>query len=315
VKVKLPYKSTGFEPDVVAYLDALREAPLSHIERRLHHPIDIYAIASHEVWDNLNDLLDLVNEISEKQLYLPGNKDTTWKKRLLRQLDHTLDALVQFLDSCRAIIKCCFVGDSSDKFTKSIRRFNDAIYPLADRLCHAINKIKHEQRTLQVIYLHNPGFFIPGYFVEGILEAGVAGPEPALHKGSNSAFSLNRDIPIYVCVIYLASAALAQIIRQPTKIAHAVLSDSMVRSEKIASVLKKVSLLPLEFFPDEIKMPVPLVRFMEGTNLGEATAEIEFPASRYKPQQVHAQYQVATTWTVRSVARTLKMPYWHSAEE
>lgn len=316
MKVKLPFKNTSFEPEVVAQLEALRDAPLSHLQRCLHHPIDIYAIASHEVWDNLNDLLDLLNEVSEKQLYLPSHEEETWKKLLVRQLDHTLDALVQFLDSCRAIIKCCFTGDNADKYTKSIRRFNDAIAPLADRLCHTVNKIKHEQRVLQVIYFHNPGVFIPGYFVEGIIDAGVAGPDPKLHKDSNSAFSLNRDLPIFVCAIYLASAVLAHEIRQATKLAPAALGERKGnRDSKITSVLKKVSLLPLDFFPDEISMPVPLVRYRAGSASAEAMADLEFPASRHKPKMVQEGCRATTTWTIRSVARTFKMPYWQGAEK
>lgn len=310
MKIKLPYKSTGFEPEVVAQLEALREAPLSHMQRRLHHPIDIYAIASHEVWDNLNDLLDMVNDITNKQLYLPGHGKGAWKKLLVRQLDHTLDALVQFLDSCRAIIKCCFIGDGESKHAKSIRRFNDAVRPFADRLCHIVNKIKHEQRTLQVIYFHNPGLFIPGYFVEGVIDVGVAGPEPALHHDSSSAFSLNRDLAIYVCTIYLASAALAQEVRQVTKLAPAAIGEYTGKhSGMIASVLKKVSLLPLDFFPDEIGMPVPLVRYKRDTASSDAMAELEFPASRQKPRIVNMKYRVATTWVPRSVARIFKMPY------
>lgn len=316
MKVKLPFKSTSFEPEVVAQLEALRDAPLSHLQRSLHHPIDIYAIASHEVWDNLNDLLDLLKDVSEKQLYLPCHADNPWKKLLVRQLDHTLDALVQYFDSCRAIIKCCFVGDKVDRHTKSIRRFNDYIAFVAERICHTINKIKHEQRVLQVIYFHNPGVFIPGYFVEGIIDAGVAGPDPKLHKDSNSAFSLNRDLPIFVCAIYLASAALAHEIRQATKLAPVALGKRKGNQDnKITSVLKKISLLPLEFFPDEISKPVPLVRYRASSTSTKESAYLEFPASRHKPKMVRDGCRATTTWTIRSVARTLRVPYWQRAEK
>lgn len=315
ITYRLPSKRTGYEPDVIAQLEALRDAPLNHSDRGLHHPIDIYAIASHEVWDNLNDLIDEVGKVSDKQLYLPGSGDRRWEKRLARQLDQTLDALAQFIDACQKIITCCYENNDA-RMPKAIARFKKAIHEVADRFLHLVNKIKHEQRVLQIIYFHGPGVFIPGYFVEGVVDTGVAGPDPSLHKDSNTAFSLNRDIPIFVCLLYLASAALANEVHQATKLP---LADVSVRNRNtddlIAHVLKKVSLLPLMFYPDELKMPIPLVRFKERPFSASSTAELEFPATRQKANTVPAGCRISTSWTVRSVARSFQLPYFRGGSE
>jgi hypothetical protein len=316
MRYRLPFKRTGFEPEVVAQLESLRDAPLNHADRGLHHPIDIYAIASHDVWNNLNDLLDEVREVSDKQLYLAGSGDGQWEKRLKRQLDHTLDALAQFIDSCRTIITICCGSNESPKPTHPVRRFNDSIRNVADRILNLVNKIKHEQRVLQLVYFHGPGIFIPGYFAEGIIDSGVAGPDPTLHKDASTAFSLHRDIPMFVCIVYLASAALGQEIRQATKLPPADIEGrSAEMHELISQTLKKTSLLPLMFFPDEIAMPVPLVRFKEAATAASRMAELEFPAAHHKANTVLTGCRVTTSWTVRSVARSLQLPYFKGATE
>lgn len=316
MRYRLPFKRTGFEPEVVAQLESLRDAQLKYSDRGLHHPIDIYAIASQDVWNNLNDLLDELREVSDKQLYLPGSGDGQWEKRLKRQLDHTLDALAQFIDSCRTIIAICYAGNASPKSIKPVRRFNDVIHHVADRILNLVNKIKHEQRVLQLVYFHGPGIFIPGYFAEGVVDSGVAGPDPSLHKDANTAFSLHRDIPMFVCIVYLASAALGHEIRQATKLPPADVGERpREMRDLITQTLKKTSLLPLMFFPDEIAMPIPLVRFKDKASAGSQMAELEFPAAHQKANTALTGCRVSTSWTVRSVAQSFQLPYFKGTTE
>ena len=168
MEYRLPLKHSGYMPLAYALLAACMDESFSNHERKLHHPIDIYNISSREVWENLDDLLEEIDIIVEKQHYLPGSDAKNWKKNLIRQLDHTLDAIAQHVDSCRAIIKCCYPNEKNSKFSKPVRRFNSEVKPYFDHVCNIVNAVKHEQRSLQIIYFHNPGFFCTWFLCRGL---------------------------------------------------------------------------------------------------------------------------------------------------
>lgn len=174
-----------------------------------------------------------------------------------------------------------------------------------------MNAIKHGQRNLRVLYFHAPHIFVPGFFAEGFIETGVAGPDPAIHHKGKVALSLNRELPLYVCGMFAASAALSQELLhatgvKPTK--YFTPPDSTL--EIILSVLKHASLLPLMYFPDEQLKPVPLVRYREVAGGGmPLKAELQYPYTQQKLVPLADGCQVSTTWRVQAMARTFQMPY------
>ena len=285
MRYRLPKGKTQYLPQAMAILEALREMPLSHFGRGRRHPIDIYATVLRDVLSNLDDLLDLVEVGRQEQPYLPGNQPNNWSKKLIRQLDHAADSTVQFFDACRAIILCCFDINDERRFKKVVRRFNTTVRPHTDRISTIVNLVKHNQRTLNLVYFHNPGVFVPGYFVEGVLEPEVVGPDPIVHAGANTAISLYREIPSLVCAIYFVSACMANEVSAATGVRPAEEFEvSEKLEEALLSVLKKSSLLPLEFFPDEIKMPLPFIRYYLKTGETRPVIELEMPSSRRKPR-------------------------------
>lgn len=238
---QLPTKLSGYLPKAMAVLESLRGHSLNHFERGYRHPIDIYSTAIQDLLNNLNDLLDIVEIGQKEQPYLPENKPNDWEKKLIRQLDHTADSIVQYFDSCRAIIHCCFGQEQKTQFTKAVRRFNTSVKPHTDRITTIVNFIKHKQRTLNLVYFHNPGMFIPGYYVEGILEPEIAGPDPIIHPGSNTAISLYREIPAFVCALYFVPAVMANEICATTNVKPAKNFKPTAQLEELAlSVLKKL---------------------------------------------------------------------------
>lgn len=309
MRYKLPKGKTQYLPQAMAVLEALREEPLSHFERGRRHPIDIYATALRDVLSNLDDLLDLVDVGRQEQPYLPGNQPNDWSKKLIRQLDHAADSTVQFFDACRAIILCCFENNDKRMFNKVVRGFNTTVKPHTDRISTIVNLVKHNQGTLNLVYFHSPGVFVPGYFVEGVLEPEVIGPDPTVHPGANTAISLYREIPSFVCAIYFVSECMAKEVSAVTRVKPAEEYEvSEKLEEALLSVLKKSSLLPPEFFPDEIKMPVPFIRYFQKPGETSPVIELEMSSSRRKPRAPE-NCQVTAVWTVSSVGRTFKAPY------
>jgi hypothetical protein len=217
---------------------------------------------------------------------------------------------VQFLDSCRAIIACCYTEQDKDKITKATRRFNDAHKVLTDRFKHVVNKIKHEQRVLQIMYFHGPDFFYPGYFVEGVVNSTTAGPDPELHKKSHTAYSLNRDLRIFAVAIFLASSALVQELK--TAFSGAVPTQPVGSGEfsnLILRVLKKLDTLPMLFHPDELEMPHAEIRVKTDQKTSEVGVTLEYPGTRTKPITLPGSAQIGLGWTVRRVANNLMPPY------
>lgn len=310
MKFRLPLELSGYAPVAYAHLKDCMEVEFSNEKRKLHHPVDIYNISSSEAWENLNDLFELLSDISENQLYLPGSSRNEWRKTLVRQLDHMLDALAQHVDSCRAIIKCCYSQDKTKEITKAVRRFNSVIEPFFDHVSHIVNAIKHGQRNLRVVYYHTPHASVPGFFAEGFIERGVAGPDPEIHYKGKVALSLHRELPLYVCGMFAASSALSQELTEATAIRPTnqfLPPDNTLKV--ILSVLRQVSLLPLMYFPDELKKSVPFVRYQECEKGEPLKAELQYPCKRQKLMPLPDNCQVSTSWKVLTVARTLQMPY------
>lgn len=310
MKFRLPLEYTGYLPVSYAHLQDCIEVEFSNGDRRLHHPIDIYNISSIDVWENLNDLFERLSAISDNQLYISSNSTSDWKKTLVRQLDHTLDALAQHVDSCRAIIKCCYPLEEKRKFTKAVRRFNNVAGPFFDHVCNIVNAVKHGQRNLGIIYFHAPHLFVPGFFAEGYIEPGVAGPDPAIHRNGRVALSLHRELPLYVVGMFGVSSALSQELIEATGVRpENPLSPPENTLKLVQSVLKHASELPLMYFPDEQQKPVPHVRCQLHEDGKLQKAELQYPCNRQKLLPLPENYRVATSWRVQTVARTFQMPY------
>lgn len=306
---KLPSKQSGYCPTAMAVLEALRGMSLSNFERGYRHPIDIFITSIRDFLRNLDDLLDFVEIGRKDQLYLAGNKPNEWEKGLIRQLDHTFDSTVQFVDACRSIILCCFETTQEKQSTKAVRRFNTTVRPYTDRVATIVNSIKHSQRTLNLLYFHDIGVFIPGFYVEGVLGPDIVGPDPKVHPGSNTAISLYREIPALVCTSYFVSSVMANEVCTTAHVKPSANFKPPVDLEDlIMSIMRKTSLLPLEFFTDEVSKPLPLIRYVEKSGINKPQVEIEMPSTRFKARTPKS-CRIDASWTTSSVAHTIKVPY------
>ena len=306
---KLPIKRTGYNPIAKAQIRALSDASHFYFKQGQRHPLEIYNVSLREVWKNLSDLIDLVLEISDKLLYLPTHDVRDWKLEVVRILDHTLDSIAQHIDSCRLIIHCCHEEKCKKIVDKSIRRFNKAIKPYTNHVCKIVNFIKHRQSIIRIIYFHDPGVFVPGYYIEGVVQEGVIGPDPEIHQDSNCAISFYRDIPVHVCNLYHVSSVLANELRRCTGLSPNEHNKPEAIDDKQLEILKKTSLLPLMFFPDEILKPVPLIKYVSRNSESSPSVKIQFPAKYQKAKTVPPECRVTASSQVEETSRIIKMPY------
>ena len=150
---------------------------------------------------------------------------------------------------------------------------------------------------------------IPGFYVEGVLGPEVVGPDPQVHPGSNTAISLYREIPAIVCASYFVSSVMANEVCTAARVKpSANFMPPVGLEDLIMSVMRKTSLLPLEFFPDEVGKPLPLIRYVKKSGSNKPQVEIEMPSARFKAR-TPGHCQIDASWTISSVARTLKVPY------
>lgn len=307
--MRYEYRGTSecLAPKAVAALRNLEGVPLYHSEQGMRHPLEIYLATFSDVLEQTLILVELLNEASTELPYI-GNKNPGWEKKIVAATDHWLDSVVQHIDSCKGVLSCFFAKDDSKPKGKCISSFSKSIEQYRKQVATIVNLVKHKHRFLRVIYFHWVGGFVPGYFVEGVVEDGVLGPDPLVHSNANTAISYNRDIPAHLCNLWFISAVLAQHVYEITKRPVRPDNEKLFRDQNLTRVMKKVSIMPMTFFPDEIKKPVPFIRYQEVAK-GTLRVLVEMPSRRGRPNAVPERSRVATTWRVGEIAKTCKLPY------
>jgi hypothetical protein len=174
-----------------------------------------------------------------------------------------------------------------------------------------VNAIKHKHRKLSSLHFHGIGLFCPGYFVEGVCGDGAIGPDPDVHKDANVAISFNRDLPFHIINLYYAAAVLGAEIQKLTRMPFQMQEESLNRSdEALAEVMRRLSILPRTYFPDEARMPVPLVEYRRVPSAVDFKILLELPAQRVKARSVPTGSSLQVSWSGDGISRTYKLPYW-----
>ena len=297
----------GIGPRAPAVLKSLPDVPLFHISYGLRHPSELYVQTFGEAVSHLSQLTDDVVSVDARGSYLPRSGDP-WENRIENALARTLHAIYQHLEACKSLL-CCFFEDCEKKDARNIvRSFSRSIHAYRDHVAKMVNYLKHRHARLRIVYFHDVGLFLPGYYVEGVVEDGMVGPDPDIHEGSNVAISFYRDIPFDVVNLYHVSCAVAQAVYEIIK-ARPTSSQEHVDRVGWSELVRKTSLLPLLFFPDEVMKPVPFVRFHKSQETGCVDVILELPATRAKASTVPGRCQIRTTCQVGEVTRAFKLPY------
>lgn len=190
----LPSDTTVYVPEVVTLLRNLKEDSLCFEKHYLMHPLDVF----HSVFDEVVDSgIRLSGDVaSAQQLFKSEHELNTSDSQIRNGVFNFLFCIVNFLDGCQSIIKSLsedpkVLSNAQRDFKKSIQTYNDHVRKV-------VNHIKHRHRAIRMIYGKWDRNLIVGYFVEGAVDRGTVGPDPDIHKNSNTAISLNRDLPYHL---------------------------------------------------------------------------------------------------------------------
>lgn len=261
MKFELPNKVAGYFPTVFSQLTSLDDDHVYDHEQQLSHPSDIFLLTFRDAIDCLYVLAKSVNEISE--LTARGeNIETNRLSEMRRQIFDLLFYTGNFVEGCQSIIKSLFPkGDKRlTKVSRVFRVFRENIEEYTSHASQLINKVKHQHRRPRTFTFKHDNKIIVGYYLEGLVQKGVLGPDPELHKlynGARTGFSLNRALPYHLCNIYYVSACLASIIKTYGR--TGVASDVKIDDSFLHEALLEVSKIPCILLPDEMEKPLPAV--------------------------------------------------------
>lgn len=264
--MKYMLSGATFVPEVVSALHELPVEAVRHDEQLLRHPADAFMVV-------FRDLLESgIQTCRDRQVALATSADAAQANdvdlRLRRSLRGLHTCLADYINACRTIILATSAHAAA---TKAGRSFRAATNPYYDHVLTIDNFIKHQQRTLRTVYARWSEGQIIGYQVEGVLHAGTVGAEPKIHRYPGTAFSLNRSLKFHACHIYLMSAALQTTLKLPKPKEHKVFTEL---ARLASTFLALVADIPPFFFPDEQKLPVPLVK-----RSTDSSFILEYPSS------------------------------------
>jgi phage-related protein len=302
LKYTLPNKNTGYAPEVFALLNALPDEKLFYEEHDLMHPFDVFSSVFEEVIDSG---VRLTHDVLEAQRLSEIGEDIKHLDSQIRNgIFNFLFSSCNFLDGCQSIIKS--LSSDSKKTSKANREFIKNIKSYNDYLRKLVNFIKHRHRVIRTVYGKWDTNIIVGYFVEGVVKKGSIGPDPEIHKNSNCAISLNRDIPYHLINLYSVSASLKVVIENVCGMTKQKYDIYDTKEEKLSDYINLVSTIPRKFFPDEMKMDWPEIKRKNGEG---SVFELAIPSKR-KPDNIKPHIiNISLTSKVRSRSKSLVLPY------
>lgn len=175
------------------------------------------------------------------------------------------------------------------------------------RLGPVVNALKHNQADMSYLYIHGAHDVRVGYYISDVQENGILGPSLKVHPDGNSAFSFAYDMLIHFWNLYFMSSELATVVRRVAACEKCVELEQCKNDDlesMYMDLARRVSGLPLAFFPDEIKQPCPLVRW----NPEAQELSIEMPGAA-RARRLSSSYKVCAALTVDMGHPINKIPY------
>ena len=295
-----------------------------HREHSVLHPKTTYSRAIAKIVDAWLDVFPALDSLSAQMRFdRPTDSAVTLEQRYVRLL-HSLN---EHFDACYAIIRCLnspltnkrewHEHASRRQRPAGLKSFEEqAVHGYRKvRLGRIVNLLKHDHARLSLLSMRTSllggSSLTLGYFVDGGLPSGAIGPAPGVHRGSNSAFSFNRDMLLNWWWLYRTSELLAQVIdlgtdAQPTEGAEANRNNAIhdEANPKLMELCRRIAALRLDFMPDEVTQPFPVVQVPADASF----MRITFPAGR-RANPILGEPRFTQFLTVDSVGQSFKMPY------
>jgi hypothetical protein len=259
MKFEVPKKAAGYMPEVFLLLNSLNDDFVFSDEHQLSHPVDIFSLTFGDAMDCIYVLAKSVNDETENVMY--GGKTSDERlSEIRRQIFDLLFYTSNFVEGCQSIIKSIF-PNGDKRLSKAARDFRGNVKEYTFHASQLINKVKHQHRRPRTFTFAYENKIIIGYYLDGLVDKGVLGPDPELHrpyKGFRTGFSLNRVIPYHLCNLYYVSACLASVVKGYVKVDG--LLDTNYEDKRFRETFAEVAKIPCMLLPDEMEMPIPVVK-------------------------------------------------------
>lgn len=302
MKFELPHKDSGYYPQVITTLNGISDEMIFNIDYGLMHPVDVFLTTFNDSIESALRLTKRINSIiSLKTEKLDFEIEEIDDIRV--DIFNFLFFSANLIESCQSIIKSLFEKDSKIA-GKAAREFNSLTRDYRAHVSKIVNFIKHQHRRIRPITATWENQIIIGYYVEGVVEKNVIGPDPDIHLNSNVAISLNRDIPYHVVNYYFVCSCLDTVVRKHIKSEKTPLKN--LNDNKSLSLLQEVSKIPSNYFPDEIPKGSATVTVRTHPH---NQVLLEYPGRKKAKNRKSHIMNISVTSTIGIRSRTLKMPY------
>lgn len=297
LKYKLPNVNGSYLPNLYEFLAGIDEEKLYYKEHGLLHPADIYIEVFDEVVRSGTTLLKALEEMKNDS---SKRKDENFYSLILG----FLFSISNYIDGCQSITKT-FYPKGSKLIGKVNRDFKGQCGTYIDYVNSKVNYIKHRHRKLVTCLFQWEKEFVVAYYIAGIVDDDLIGPDPDLHEDPNCAISLNWDIPFHISNIYFVGAHLEAVLRGELKLKSKPNGLSKSRNqEKYRSFLLMASSLTRNLLPDEIYKKQAVVKALDSGG-----AELSYPSKvQINNRSPHVMNMTMTT-NIGITARGFVAPY------
>ncbi|WP_243285848.1 hypothetical protein [Geothrix terrae] len=293
-------------PAAMCILHRCDPSKLFHESQMKRHPLAAYNVSTSAVLKRFGNVLDALELVKFDHIAQPPIKagDDGF---LLEATDHLLDSLMEHMEDCEKIVGSFFEDPAQRANKKKIEQYKRRVDPYRDFIGKLDNFIKHQQGRLRLITFYDAANTFPGYYIEGLVEAGVVGPVTGIHPGGNSAFSYARDLRFHMANVFGVSRILANylmnlgVLLDPDALPSDALPTAVVGTW--ADTLRRIASLAAVCYPDEVRKPFPGINF-----IGEEV-RIRFPDNTSEHHSFPNGTKVTSSFAGDGVTRTFKLPY------
>lgn len=237
-----------FCPPVFRQIEGF-SGPLYYAQRKTGHPYALAANSWAAVESALHRVLDDFDAFS-------GKMERAGRERVVAHLLQSHSAFVarvaEFTETLEKRVVPAFVPNGQSARIKSIKGVSTHVDMIN-------NRQKHNQNFFQPITgVSSDKRSIPGFFIAEVTPRGVQRPNPEFHKG-RPAFSFAIEIRATLVTAYVVAKKVGAFIE---KISSEFGPVGVDRSEGLRiDLLRRVAELPIDTFPFEGAMTMPLWQF------------------------------------------------------
>jgi hypothetical protein len=303
-------KESAIVPDAMIALGAIPETyPLFHEKRESRHPFALYNTSLWNVGLRLRRVLETLLDQKGIVDYLTTNAPQ-WHTEMIERYDAFLDALMEHTEDCENVLRCLFENESLYKISTQVRNYLGATRKYRKHIGLVVNRIKHNQGRVRLVFLAQDAALIPGYYVEGLDGNGTVGPSIWVHKDGATAFSFHRDLRYHICGVFGISTNLSECVRTIVGMKDMPTQESQHKKrDDLSHGIELLAQTPATVFPDEVAKPWPEVTISQDEASAVRQVTIRFPSPVSKATFPYTSFEVRTGLHVDGRSRDFRLPY------